>query len=537
MRICLISREYPPDTGWGGIGAYTFQHAQALKASGHEVEVIALTTESALTDKEPELGADLSAVPVYRAVWSPLLQELTTLWISAPYAHYTIKCSLALWQKFLARHNEKPFDVVEAPEHLAEALLPALTRVCPLVLRLHTPHAKFIQERYHNITPSFDQRLVAILERTAMLEATLLSSPSRDLAKFVATDCGIDLSTIEIVSNPVDTVKFCPEGPLARPADGRATVFFAGRLEERKGITHLIAAVPAILSSCPNTRFIVVGADTNTGPRGSSVLAALKEQLAANGAASAVEFVSHVKLSEMPDFYRSADICVVPSLYENAPYTVLEAQSTGKPVVGTAAGGTPEYVAHEDTGIVVPAANPQALAEAIIDLLENPEKRSQMGVRARERTLALYDRNIIAREALRTYETAIARHEKNKAVAIYRKGAEKSLDDFVSLLCSYHLSLCDLIYRHSLTFRLRHWLDLALKRPRLFAAKLSLHVLRLFNKALAATPMSVEDLVQKIQTQVQEKELEKQESFYRHIMQSIKTAVPVAGHPDKAKTR
>jgi glycogen synthase len=42
MRICLISREYPPETGWGGIGAYTYQHANSLAALGHDVEVVAL---------------------------------------------------------------------------------------------------------------------------------------------------------------------------------------------------------------------------------------------------------------------------------------------------------------------------------------------------------------------------------------------------------------------------------------------------------------------------------------------------------------
>lgn len=522
MRICLISREYPPDTGWGGIGAYTFQHARALKDAGHDVEVISLCKKEANADVDQVPSDDPMAVPVYRAVWGSLLQELSTIWISLPYTHFVLKSALAVWRKFLERHNAKPFDIVEAPEHLAEALFPALTRVCPLLIRLHTPHSKFIAERYHNLNTSFDQELVAILERTAMLEADVLSSPSQDLAEYVAGDTAVRLSSIEIVHNPVDCKKFSPDGEKAIQPDGKSTVFFAGRLEERKGIQYLIDAVPLILKTCPNTRFVVVGADTNTGPGGTSVLSALKKQLKENGCEAAVQFISHVPLDQMPAHYRSGDICVVPSLYENAPYTVLEAQASGKPVVGTSAGGSKEYIADGETGFVVPPRNAQALADAICKLVQNESLRQKMGAAARERSLNKFDRTEIVKKAVASYELTIKRHKDQNETALYRRDSEQSLTDFVSLLYAYHRNLCDLIYRHSLAYRLSYWFGLAFKRPRLCMAKVCLAVLKGVSDTFSFAPRKLEALSQRVELQVREREAEKERLLVQELMSACR---------------
>lgn len=486
LRICLISREFPPDTGWGGIGAYTFQHARALIDAGHDVEIISLCkkdgTEDSTSKREP---SDTFFAPVHRAVWGNLLQDLSTIWISIPYTHFALKSALALWRKFLEIHSQRPFDVIEAPEHLAEAIFPAITRICPLVVRLHTPHSKFVRENYHNLNANFDQRLISILERTAMLEADLLSSPSVALASYVAFDTGIDISRIQIVRNPVDTVRFSPTSQRSDLKRDEVTVFFAGRLEERKGVHVLAEAIPLVLSSCPKVKFVIVGADTNTGPGKSSVLMNLRKKLEVTGALTSVQFINHVPLTDMPDHYRSADICVVPSLYENAPYTVLEASASGRPVIGTTGGGSSEYISDGETGIVVPIKDSKALAQAIIDLANDENKRSEMGQMGRQRVEREYDSKIIAIEAVKSYQLAIEKHQADSASGLYRKQPLESLKDFVQLLYSYHLSLCDLIYRHSLIYRIKFWWKSFASRPRLTGAKVLLSVLNCLPEGFA----------------------------------------------------
>ncbi len=245
-------------------------------------------------------------------------------------------------------------------------------------------------------------------------------------------------------------------------------------------------AVPEILATCPNVNFIIVGADSNTAAGNSSVLADLKSRLEQASATAAVSFVSHVALTEMPSYYRAADICVVPSLYENAPYTVLEALATDKPVIGSNAGGTPEYIADGETGLVVPAKDSKALAQAIISLVNDEGKRKAMGRKARERALELYEKRVIAEQAVASYELAINKYNTSLSSALYKKSAEQSLFDFVQLLYSYEQNLNDYLYIKSRSYKLRYWQQCFVRQPDLFFAKLKAIIISKLPKALAS---------------------------------------------------
>lgn len=524
MRICLISREYPPDTGWGGIGAYTFQHASALKKLGHDVEVVALASED--QTKPTVLSDALTGVKVHRAPWGNLLSELGTIWVAVPRSHYLLKSALALWTTFHELHRARPFDVVEAPEHLAEGLFPSLTRVCPLVIRLHTPHSKIVAEGLNNLGNmhhSFDHHLIANLERMAMLNADVLSSPSRNLASYVASDCGIALEKIEFVHNPVDTRRFCPEGERAITSGGGPVVFFAGRLEERKGVQHLVEAVPDVLARCPDARFVICGADTFTASGGTSMLSALKERLKACNAGHAVQFVSHVKHADMPGYYRSADICVVPSLYDNAAYTVLEALATGRPVVGSSAGGTPEYVLDNHSGLIVPPGDSKKLAGALVELAIDRDRRLRLGARARADAQEKFDRLKVAEAAVKTYELAIDRYRINAQFAVYKKPPEELLADLQQLLYAYHKSLYELLCRYSLKFRAEQAIILALKRPKLFVGKVLLTVLRPLARIPALQRSQLSGALRKLEETVNERELERDMRILRNLGVAVKT--------------
>ncbi len=523
MRICLISREYPPETGWGGIGAYTYQHANALAALGHDVEVVALAQKEEISEPPISNGAEQPArhlIPLHRAVWGHLLDELATIWISLPYSHYLFKTTIALWNKFTELHAKKPFDVVEAPEHLAEGLLIALTKSCPLVVRLHTPHFKFVAEKYHNLVPSFDHNLFGLLERLTILNADAVSSPSEELAKYVSLDCGYDSKSIHIVRNGVDTSKFSPAGPKSLADSERVTVMFAGRLEERKGIHQLIDAIPQVLEQTKNVRFIIVGRDMKIGKR--SVSETVKRRLAASGAGAYVQFIDHVPLSEMPALYRSADICVVPSLYENAPYTVLEAMACGKPVVATSAGGTPEYIDDGVTGFIIPPGRPADIAAAIVKLAISPERRSTFGEAARDKALAMLESSTVAEHELLVYEKAIINYRTAKQYAQYRKSPEEAFADVRDLIYSYHQNLYQLIYVHSLTFRIKHWFLLGVKRPRLCAAKALLSPLNLAHGLSGHRSSLLEGFTRKLDVDIKAKEAERDELFKSFVGNSIK---------------
>jgi len=505
MRICLLSREYPPDTGWGGIGAYTQQFAGALAQAGHEVHVVCLTKRD---DRSEQSSLKDGLVNVHRVSWAAPLEQWVLVLATLPNTHHMLKAAVAMWEKFLTLHQSKPFDVVEAPDHLAEGLFIALTGVTPLVVRLHTPHFKLVADGYHNLGRNLDNDVLANLERMAILEADLASSPSVDLASFVATSAGMDLGTIAIVRNPVDTKKFCPEGAKACPQGviledpAAPIIFFAGRLEARKGIRYLIEAVPAVIKKFPRAQFVVLGADTQTGEGQSSVKQSLVDQLAASGLTASVTFLNHAPLAEMPSYYRMADLCVVPSLYDNAPYTVLEALASGKPVVASTAGGTPEYIKPGITGLTVPKGNSPALAEAIISLLEDPAKLKSYGLSARQTAVEEYGLSVIAAQVTTTYESAIKIHRERAGRRIYRKAPQLLLGDINELLGAYHNRLHRFGEDLSLRYRSRKWLNMLKNRPRLLLGYVGLSAGKLVAACLRPTPPALKSKLESLEAQL-----------------------------------
>jgi glycogen(starch) synthase len=520
MRICLISREYPPDTGWGGIGAYTYLHANTLAELGHDVEVVALTKEGVSVQPPPSEGALPGAkysIKLHRVPWSFSLSELGLIEKLLPFSHYVLKCVAGLWKTFNDLHQANPFDVVEAPEHLAEALFPSLTKVCPLVVRLHTPQFKIVAEGFHHLTPNFDQQLTGMFERQTILQADLVTSPSENLAKYVCTDTGLPLNAVCMIANPVNADKFNPEGEKRFPSDGRLTVLFAGRLEERKGVYQLIDAVPAVVKAYPNVRFILLGKDTETGINHTSAKAILEGRLSAHHCTSHVQFVDHVNLDQMPAAYRSADICVVPSLYDNAPYTVLEAMSCGKPIVGAASGGIPEYLVDGTTGTLVQPGDVQELAQALIDLLKDEEKRNRFGAAARRRILDVYDRKEVAAHTVEAYQVAIALHKSHKETAAYRKNPNEAVEDFKTLIYSYQRNLYEFMYLNSLTFRLKHWQELSRKQPQLFKEKIKLGVGGIISKVLRQ-PWPLKNYLDQSRQRIIAKEEELQRSARKELL-------------------
>ena len=454
MRICLISREFPPDSGWGGIATYSYHHAHSLKKLGHDVEVFSLAAKDAGSDRTGKQIED--GITVHRVQAEQYLDNLGMLRLSTPFTHFVLRSVLSLAKAILKAHQQNPFDVAECPEHLGEGLSPALTRLFPLVVRLHTPQSKFIQERFHNLSPSFDQEFVAMIERLAMLSADVITSPSEDMADYVAGDMAYPRNKIEIIRNPVDINKFSPEGKVALQADENLKVLFVGRLEERKGVHYLIKAVPKIVEKFQKVKFIIIGADTNNARGQKSTLAELQELVREAGCGDRVEFINYVPLAQIPEYYRSADICVVPSLYDNAPCTVLEGMSSARPVITTTSGGSKEYVLDGHSGFVVAPKDEEALATVISKLLLDNEQRKKMGNSARERIIEHFHPEKLAQETVDVYKLAIDRFAQRNAPSIYCRPAEKFMEDTENLLAAYNRMLYDFLYANSWRFRLKH---------------------------------------------------------------------------------
>jgi len=201
----------------------------------------------------------------------------------------------------------------------------------------------------------------------------------------------------------VDVAKFhgrsSPEGAQMRErlrADrgwgNRPVVIYVGRLVPQKGIHHLLAAIPAILSAAPDTLFVIVGS-ARYGSHRRTPYANRLHAMAAKRKRN-VHFQPYVPHHEIPAWFAAADVAVVPSVGNEAFGLVnLEAMAAELPVVATRAGGMKEIVLDGLTGFLVsPDRNSISgeLAGRIGNLLANEGLRREMGRRGRERVLGQY---------------------------------------------------------------------------------------------------------------------------------------------------
>lgn len=205
-----------------------------------------------------------------------------------------------------------------------------------------------------------------------------------------------------VIPNGIDVAHF-DEGvqPFARYRDGRPTVLFLGRLEYRKGFKYLLRAWPWVREVVPDARLLVVGAYNKRRKR-PYVLYARRQGI------RGVRFVGPTSEQDKPRYYRTADLFCAPNAgFESFGIILLEGMAAGIPVVASDIPGFRTVLDDGVQGVFVPPRHPQALAKSIIDLLCDPERRTQMGQAGRVKA-AGYDWSHVAGQVLDFYERVLA---------------------------------------------------------------------------------------------------------------------------------
>jgi glycosyltransferase involved in cell wall biosynthesis len=212
----------------------------------------------------------------------------------------------------------------------------------------------------------------------------------------IAQDFGRSPDSVELVHNGIDTAVFRPLPEVPRSA--RRLMATASADAPLKGLRYLLLAYSGLLRRYPDLELLVVGRP-RPGGRTEKLLLRL-------GLGDRVRFVSGISTAEMVRYYAEASIAVVPSVYEGFGLPAGEAMACGVPVVSTDGGALPEVVG--DAGVIVPAKNAEALAEAIASLLEDRERREALGHAGRARILETYSWEVCAREMTAYYRRVLA---------------------------------------------------------------------------------------------------------------------------------
>ena len=394
MNICFVTPEYFPISG--GTGAYVFYLSHSLQKLGHNVHVVARD--------ESDAERTINGIKVHYI--KGVGNALTRYWRFARSASKKIK----------QLNNQNSFDIIHAnlplvpsfaiPDDSSKAIVCAVHSTWKgeaLVTKLDNPKDLNPNEkamlRFNLVLRSFEKKL--------MKRSDALIAVSRYTVNELVELYGINEKKIHVIYNGVDVEKFKPrpnKEELRREfglEEDKRIVLFVGRLYHRKGLEILLNSIPPVLKEFSKVKFVISG----TGFKQKELsLRKLAKELEIE---EEVTFLGYVPDEKLPRLYSASDIFVLPATYENFPFAILEAQSTGLPVISTKVGGIPEFLVDNKNGFIIDPGNSNQLTQKLLMLLQDPKLAKNMGNKGRKLIEEKLDWHLITSQVIDLYHNLL----------------------------------------------------------------------------------------------------------------------------------
>jgi glycosyltransferase involved in cell wall biosynthesis len=395
-KVCFVSPEYWPLTG--GTGSYVYYLSNELLKNGYKIQVITGSNQTRDVHVNPQLDVSFLKSPKMPAVKSFLLAgnsnrklqsikesadidimhpqlPLTPNFAVPPRYGKALVCTVhSTWKGEAKAIAGEPFTRLNANEKVLVSLNPML---------------RFFEESMIHRA----RKVIAVSEFTKWELTNYYKIPAHK---------------IKVIHNGVDIKKFQPaadkrkiKAELGFNPDDIAIVS-VGRLYARKGLFTLIESMPAVVKRFPNAKFII------SGKGQSDEMQKLIAHATRLGVIGNIIFTGYYPDLKLPKLYQAADVFAFSTFYEHHPFAVLEALSTGLPVVTTTVGGIPETIQSGRNGFLVKPFDAKAFADRILYLLEHREFASEMGAAARKTVVEQLDWRIVVKDAMKVYDQALS---------------------------------------------------------------------------------------------------------------------------------
>ena len=406
MKVLMVSWEYPPVVV-GGLGRHVYHLATALAADGHDVVVLSRRPAGTDPSTHPSTDGMHQGVRVVAAAQDPHEFDFgrdLMAWTLAM-GHAMIRAGLAM--------GFTP-DVVHAHDWLVAHPAVALSEFfdVPLVSTIHATEAG----RHSGWINGAISRQVHALESWLVRESDSLITCSASMRDEVTDLFGPSLAETHVIRNGIDATRW----PFARRTrhSGPARLLYLGRLEYEKGVHDLIAAMPRISRSHPDTTLTIAGDGTQRDW--------LIEEARRHRVLRPTTFVGRLDHDELLRALHEADAVVLPSHYEPFGIVALEAAAAGTPLVTSNVGGLGEAVIDGQTGMSFTPRDIGGLSAAVRAVLDDPEGAQQRAIAARERLTSDFDWGTVSRETAHVYQAAKRREREPLARPVI---VERALPD------------------------------------------------------------------------------------------------------------
>lgn len=392
----MLSHMYPSPVN-PTAGIFVHEQVRALQALGHDVRVVSPTGWAPPFLSRWEKHRQVPGGDVVDGV-----RVLYPTKLSLPGARLGAQNARAMeWaiRGPLTRvHRRWPFDVIHA-----QMLVPDGWAAVQVGRRLGVPVLATAHRADVIDLPARSPALAAQV-RDAIGTIDQIATVSRAI-RATTEGVGTPKRPVEVVPNGADTRVFFPRdrGEARRrldiPDDG-LVISYVGKLVPRKGVDVLIEALGLMSTRMnPLPRVVMAGIG--------EMRPTLEARAAALGIADRVRFVGKIPHDEVAWYMAAGDVFVLPSYSEGLPTVACEALNCGVPMVATAVDGTPEIVRHEQTGLLVPAGDAPALADALQRILTDHPLRARLAETAAQVGRDEYTWDANARHTARLYERIV----------------------------------------------------------------------------------------------------------------------------------
>jgi len=381
----MLTWEFPPRIV-GGIARHCEGLAKALSSQGHEVHVVTL---------------DLPGIPYYEEVDGVKIYRTAAQLGHPNFITWTLLFNHFLEKRMAELCRKIEYDVLHVHDWLTapSGISFKYFLAKPMVLTVHS--TEYGRSSLH----SPDSYAIDGIEWWATYEANKIVVTTEFMRREVCDHFRVPWEKVVIVPNGIDLKKF-PESVDRETVRRRygihpheRLVLCVGRLVPQKGVEYLIRAVPLIVQRHHNAKFIIVG---------DGWLKSHLEYLArSTDQGWKISFTGFIPDSELVALLMSADVLVVPSIYEPFGIVAIEGMAAGVPVVATQIGGLEEIIEHDKIGILVYSRNPESIAWGVDRVLSDPGHSKWLIQNALEKVQKTYSWEAIAMKTIKVYEEVV----------------------------------------------------------------------------------------------------------------------------------